>query len=492
MANVSATSGGQIRPASIDPSSPGYAQYISEMAKIASTPAGSQLGSQGTGKIYTPGFEDGTWIDSATNTPMPAGFQPKPEEQGFMTRDGQSILNSDPNAQAIWQQQADTNPNNKTDGFMGFAKEALTSPGAMGFAALATGGALGAFGSAASVGGAAADTSLGIAGSTTAFDPVAGTAAGIGEGATGGVAAGAGGAAAGAGGVGSAPSWYTPEVAAGTAPGMTPGLDAGAGAGATGGAGAGAGGAAASGVGSQFMSALGANPITTALQALTGIAGIATGVAGIKNANTTAGTGAGAGSGTGTGPGSAAATADPWAPYRQTYIDKLNDIMAHPEKTASLPGYQFQLGQGEQAIAANNAGKGTSNTPSGDIAVQQYGQSTAMSAYDNYVNQLIGLSGAGQNPAAGSAAALAAQNNALNAQKTADQQKQAGYTGIAQGVGALSTAFGGTTATPGSNSNTPSVVNNTYNTSSAPAGYTNPDTNNYLSGYAQQTGVGGP
>src|ERR1035437_3017898 len=124
--------------------------------------------------VYTPWLDDGKgsqmWLNAATNTPMPAGFQPKSEEQGFMTRDGQSIPWNSPNAQAIWQQQKDTNPNNKSDGFLGFAKEALTSPGAMGFAALASGGALGAFGEAASVGGAAADTSLGIAGSTAAFD----------------------------------------------------------------------------------------------------------------------------------------------------------------------------------------------------------------------------------------------------------------------------------------------------------------------------------
>ena len=101
-----------------------------------------------------------------------------------------------------------------------------------------------------------------------------------------------------------------------------------------------------------------------------------------------------------------------------------------------------------------------------------YGQGQAMSAYNNYVNQLTTLAGANQNPAAGSSAALAgqAQNN---------QQSQAGYNAIAKGVGTLSTAFNGTTGN-NTNTTTPSVVNNTYNT--GPSGYDGSQVQGYMEG----------
>ena len=196
----------------------------------------------------------------------------------------------------------------------------------------------------------------------------------------------------------------------------------------------------------NFMTSLNANPITTMLQAGSGIAGIVSGANSIINP--------------GMSTSSLQAGADPWGASggRAQSIAQLQALLANPSLTAGTPGYQFQFQQGENAVNAANAGKGTTGTGSGGAALVNYGQGQAMSAYNNYVNQLTTLAGANQNPAAGTSAALAGQSQ-NNAQTTA------GYGALAKGVGTLSTAFNGTTSNPGNNTSTnpsPSVIDCAY------------------------------
>lgn len=137
---------------------------------------------------------------------------------------------------------------------------------------------------------------------------------------------------------------------------------------------------------------------------------------------------------------------DPFASSRQQYIDQLNAVMANPSLTMSTPGYQFQLEQGLQGLNRNLAQRGMGTSVSGQpgtpasggagIAQQKYGQEYALSSYNNYVNRLAGLAGATQQPAQGGQAALTAQ-------QAAQKQAQAGWGALGQGVGALSTYFGG-------------------------------------------------
>lgn len=61
----------------------------------------------------------------------------------------------------------------------------------------------------------------------------------------------------------------------------------------------------------------------------------------------------------------------------------------------NTPGYQFQLQEGTNAITGNAASKGLLNSGSTARALQKYGQGLADSSYQNYINNLMGLSGLG-------------------------------------------------------------------------------------------------
>jgi hypothetical protein len=65
---------------------------------------------------------------------------------------------------------------------------------------------------------------------------------------------------------------------------------------------------------------------------------------------------------------------------QQSYYDQLNDLMAHPERVTSLPGYQFNLGQGNQALARRMASMGYGTSGNLALATQRYGQDYASAA----------------------------------------------------------------------------------------------------------------
>jgi hypothetical protein len=175
--------------------------------------------------------------------------------------------------------------------------------------------------------------------------------------------------------------------------------------------------------------------------------------------------------------------ADPFASSRQQYIDKLNAVMANPSLTMSQPGYQFALQEGMQglnrSLAKSGMGTATPGAPgtpasgAAGIAQQKYGQNYATTAYNNYVNQLAGLSGATQNPNVGA-------NAYMSAQKAASDAATAGWQGISQASGGLASLFG---KTPKSGSGTKAPVTGGSATgggtgTTAPTGY-NPSTDPY-------------
>lgn len=55
-------------------------------------------------------------------------------------------------------------------------------------------------------------------------------------------------------------------------------------------------------------------------------------------------------------------------------------------------GYNFQLGQGQNAIASSNAAKGLLNSGATAKALTRYGQDLAATTFNNYLTQLGGLS----------------------------------------------------------------------------------------------------
>ena len=106
----------------------------------------------------------------------------------------------------------------------------------------------------------------------------------------------------------------------------------------------------------------------------------------------------------------------------------------------TMPGYQFTLGQGNNAINAAAAANGTLNSGNQAIALQNYGQGLAQQNYGNYVNQLAPFLGFGSNLAGGISGAYqnqgAADANIALATSKAEQDALAGY-GSAQASGSL-------------------------------------------------------
>lgn len=78
---------------------------------------------------------------------------------------------------------------------------------------------------------------------------------------------------------------------------------------------------------------------------------------------------------------------------QQDYVSKLNDLMANPASVSKLPGYQFQLDQGEDAIARTMAGSGFRGSGNEAAALTTFAQGTASSAYQQQEQMLAGLSG---------------------------------------------------------------------------------------------------
>lgn len=85
-----------------------------------------------------------------------------------------------------------------------------------------------------------------------------------------------------------------------------------------------------------------------------------------------------------------------------------NGQVANPATTAAndnkliqnLPGYQFNLQQGNQAVQRNLAANGLLDSGAAQKALTQYGQGYAMNASNQYLNGLQSLAGLGQTSAA--------------------------------------------------------------------------------------------
>lgn len=184
-------------------------------------------------------------------------------------------------------------------------------------------------------------------------------------------------------------------------------------------------------------------------------------------------------------PQAAQASADPFAPYRAGYAQELQTLLhpgynagvlskweqsqgfgstnkkgvwsegkLTPEQTVAKnqqiskmqgevlgrsvtnqPGYQFELGQGTQALERAYAARGMSSSGNEQIALNEFGQRLSGQYYTDMINRLMGLSGANQNPAAGQSAYQQAQATNL-------QQNQAGWNSAMQGIGGLRAIYG--------------------------------------------------
>jgi hypothetical protein len=104
---------------------------------------------------------------------------------------------------------------------------------------------------------------------------------------------------------------------------------------------------------------------------------------------------------------------NPFGGYRPTYGADLLSLMQDPSSVTSLPGYQFQMNQGVQAIDRSAAAPGGTGFGSGaeGAALTQFGQGLASNFYNQQVQTLAGLAGANISPS-GMPGAIQAQGGA--------------------------------------------------------------------------------
>lgn len=93
----------------------------------------------------------------------------------------------------------------------------------------------------------------------------------------------------------------------------------------------------------------------------------------------------------------------------------------------NTPGYQFTLGQGEQAINRNAAAGGSLYSTNTMSSLNNYAQGQASTQYNNYVQQLMGLAGLGGSAVAGTAqAGTTAAGNISSLQQAAGGAQASG------------------------------------------------------------------
>jgi hypothetical protein len=139
--------------------------------------------------------------------------------------------------------------------------------------------------------------------------------------------------------------------------------------------------------------------------------------------------------GQGQSPTAAQQSADPYAPYRQQAADKLNALMQNPNMVYGMPGYKFAQEQGSKAINRSAASQGSALSGNTLLALQNQGQQTAQSWFDDYVNKLSTQAGANQAPAAGQEA----YTTAAKLQSSAEKNRQ---TALLQGIMSTGSAIG--------------------------------------------------
>lgn len=73
------------------------------------------------------------------------------------------------------------------------------------------------------------------------------------------------------------------------------------------------------------------------------------------------------------------------------YQTQLNQLLANPSSVTQTPGYQFALGQGNEAINRSAAAKGMLNSGNVLAELAKYGQGMASQGYQQQLNNLQSL-----------------------------------------------------------------------------------------------------
>lgn len=108
------------------------------------------------------------------------------------------------------------------------------------------------------------------------------------------------------------------------------------------------------------------------------------------------------------------------------------------------PGYQFALGQGQQAVQRGAAASGNLYSTNTLNQLDTNAQGYASTQYNNYVSQLMGLAGIGSGATAGTVgAATTAGNNISANQLSAGNANASGILGSSGAIGGAITNAGG-------------------------------------------------
>lgn len=95
----------------------------------------------------------------------------------------------------------------------------------------------------------------------------------------------------------------------------------------------------------------------------------------------------------------------PWRQSGQEANNRLRQMMGFDGSGGGFstndPSYQFRLGEGLKAVDNSAAARGSTLSGATLKALQKYGQDSASQEFQNQFNRLTGMSGMGQNAAAG-------------------------------------------------------------------------------------------
>jgi hypothetical protein len=118
----------------------------------------------------------------------------------------------------------------------------------------------------------------------------------------------------------------------------------------------------------------------------------------------------------------------------------LGGAPADPSNFLNMPGYQFAVQQGTQAIQRQAASMGNAYTPNTAEAVGQYVTGTASQDYNTYINQLMGAAGLGTQ--ANQGLQTAQQNTGNNISQSQQNIGNAQASGVQSSAGTVAGLFG--------------------------------------------------
>jgi len=122
----------------------------------------------------------------------------------------------------------------------------------------------------------------------------------------------------------------------------------------------------------------------------------------------------------------------PWREAGESALGTIQNVLADPSRVTSMPGYQFGLEQGTQALERGAAARGRQLSGAQLNALQRYGQDYAGSQFQNYLNPYFQMAGLGQTAVggttqAGMQAAQGQSNALISAMPAYAQQAYAPY-----------------------------------------------------------------